>query len=59
MRDCMRTSNDPRQSWIELLNANPEARQFWCDQSGRAAVQADTSLKGFAEEIDRLLDEPC
>ena len=57
--DCMRSSNEQRQSWIELLNANPEAREFWCDERGRAAVQSNASLKGFIEETNGLLDEPC
>jgi hypothetical protein len=57
--DCMRSSNEQRQSWIDLLNANPEARMFWCDQRGRAAVQSNASLKGFVEETNVLLDEPC
>jgi hypothetical protein len=57
--ECMRSSNDQRQSWIELLNANPEARTFWCDQRGSAAVQSNASLKGFVDEINMLLAEPC
>ena len=57
--ECMRSSNDPRQSWLELLNANPEARKFWCDQRGSAVVQSNASLKEFIEEANALLDEPC
>ena len=57
--DCMRNSSDQRQSWIELLNANPEARKFWCDQRGRAAVGSNASLKEFVEQTNALLDEPC
>ena len=55
--ECMRGSNDQRQSWIELLNANPEARKFWCDQ--RAAVQSNASLKEFVDETTNVLAEPC
>ena len=57
--ECMRRSNVQRQSWIELLNANPEAREFWCDQCERAAVQSNASLKEFVEQTDALLAEPC
>ena len=57
--ECMRSSTDERQSWIELLNANPEARKFWCDQRGRAAVQSNASLKGFVDETNGLLADPC
>jgi hypothetical protein len=57
--ECMRRSNDQRQSWIELLNANAEAGNFWCDQRGRAAVQSNASLKEFVEETNGLLADPC
>ena len=57
--DCMRSSNDQRQSWIERLNANPEARKFWCDERKRAAVQSNASLKESVEQTNALLSEPC
>ena len=58
--ECMRSSNDPGQSWLERLNANPEARKFWCDQrGGAAAVQSNASLKEFVEATNGLLAEPC
>ena len=57
--ECMRSSNDQRQSWIELLNANPEAHKFWCAESGRDAVQSNTSLKESVEQTNALLAEPC
>jgi uncharacterized protein DUF6152 len=57
--ECMRSSSDRRQSWLERLNANLEARKFWCDERGRAAIQSNASLKGFVEEINVLLAEPC
>src|SRR5262245_3858889 len=57
--ECMRSSNVQRQSWIERLNANPEAHQFWCEQRGRAAAQSNVSLKEFIEDTNVLLAEPC
>ena len=57
--ECMLRSNDQRQSWVELLNANPEARKFWCDQRGRDAVQSNASLKEFVEQTDALLVDHC
>ena len=57
--ECMRSSKDRRQSWIERLNANAEARKFWCDQRSRAAAQSNASLKEFVEETNGLLDDPC
>ena len=58
--ECMRGSNDPRQSWLERLNANPEAHKFWCEQRARAAaVQSNAELKEFVEETNGALAEPC
>ena len=57
--ECMLSSNQPRQSWLERLNANPEARKFWCEQRERNAAQSNASLKEFVEETNALLYEPC
>jgi len=57
--ECMRSSNEQSQSWLERLNANPEARKFWCDQRGRAAARSDAPLQEFVERTNGLLDEPC
>ena len=57
--ECMRSSNHQRQSWIERLNANPEAREFWCEQRGRTAAQSNASLQEYIEQTNALLDEPC
>jgi len=57
--ECMRSSKDQRQPWLERLNANPEARKFWCEQRERNAAQSNASLKEFVEEINVLLAEPC
>ena len=57
--ECMRSSNDQRQSWLERLNANPEAHKFWCEQRARAAAQSNEPLKEFVEETNGLLDDPC
>ena len=56
--EFMRSSNDRRQQWLDLLNA-PNAREQWCDQRGYAAVQSNASLRAFVEEINGLLEDPC
>ena len=57
--ECMRTSNDQRQPWLDLLNANASQHQLWCAQRGYAAVQSNVSLKEFVDEINGLLADPC
>ena len=59
IRECMRSANDQRQPWLDLLNPNGTARRLWCEQRGYAAVQSNASLKEFVEETSALLDEPC
>jgi len=57
--ECMRSSNDLRKQWLDLLNANAGAHQFWCEQRGYAVVRTNASLKEFVDEINGLLAEPC
>jgi hypothetical protein len=56
---CMRTSDDSRQSWLDFLNANPRARDGWCEQRRRASIQSDESSRSFADELNGLIDRPC
>jgi hypothetical protein len=59
MGECMRTSDDQRQSWLHFLNANARARQAWCEQRGYMQAQSNTSLRKFVEEINGLIEMPC
>jgi hypothetical protein len=55
----MRLPDQPRQAWVDFLNADSRARQGWCEQRGREAVRSDVSLQAFVQEIDGLLETPC
>lgn len=57
--ECIRSSDDERQSWLDLLDSNPSIRQAWCQQRESARVQSTPSLREFVEETDALLDKPC
>lgn len=57
--ECIRSSDDPRESWAEFLNANAQARAAFCKQGRNADVQSNASLKELVEEVDRALDDPC
>ena len=57
--ECMRSSNDQRQPWVDFLNADASAHEQWCAQERYAGVQTNASLKEFVDEIDGLLDIPC
>lgn len=57
--ECIRSSDDPRESWAEFLNANGQARASFCRQTRNAQVQSNASLKELVEEVDRALDDPC
>jgi hypothetical protein len=57
--ECMRLSEEPDQAWIDFLNADGNARQAWCEQRGRAGVQANASLRVLIEDVNSLIDAPC
>jgi hypothetical protein len=57
--ECIRSSDEQRQPWLDFLDSNAGARQAWCEQKGRAHVQSTASLKGLFDEIDGLIGDPC
>ena len=57
--ECIRSSDDPRESWAAFLNANAQSRAAFCKQGLSADVQSNASLKELVEEVDRALDDPC
>lgn len=59
LSECMRSSDEPRQSWLSVINSNPSVREAWCTQRDYSAIRLDASLHDFVEEIDRSLAEPC
>lgn len=57
--ECMRSSDDQRQSWLDFLTANPAAWQAWCQQREFAVGESAASLRDFMEEIDGALVKAC
>jgi len=57
--ECIRSSDDQRQSWLDFVNSNPRVRQAWCEQRGYAHVQSTASLRELVGEINSLIDSPC
>ena len=57
--ECIRSSNGERQQWLDLLSANPRARELWCEQRRYEAVRSNAPLRDLVEEINGLLDNPC
>lgn len=57
--ECIRSSDEQRQSWLDFLDTDPRARQLWCEQRRYAHVQSTASLKEFIEGINRSMDNPC
>lgn len=56
--ECIRTSDEPRQSWVDFLNADPRIGEIWCTQR-RNSKQATPAMRAFVEEIHTLLRTPC
>jgi hypothetical protein len=55
--NCIRP-NDRPESWLAFLNADPLARELWCNSQGFVGV-ASTAPKGFVDEVNGLLVDPC
>lgn len=56
---CIRSSSEPRETWLAVLNADLQIQETWCVQRGRKPNQDDESLRTYVEEITRLLNRPC
>jgi hypothetical protein len=56
---CIRSSDEPRESWLAFLNSDSRVQWIWCDQRGRQANQETASSRAYGEEITRLLTTPC
>ena len=60
LSECMRSSDDPRQVWLDFVNSNPGVRQIWCTQRrDYSVVRLDASLGELVEEVNRSLVDPC
>jgi Family of unknown function (DUF6152) len=57
--ECIRTSDDDRQSWLDFLNSETSARQAWCEQRRYTLVQSAAPLKELIDEINASLESPC
>jgi hypothetical protein len=57
--ECIRSSDDPRQAWLDFLDSDRRARQAWCEQRAHTHNQSNASLRGLVEEINGLIDNPC
>jgi len=57
--ECIRSTDNQRQSWLDFLNTSPGARQAWCEQRNYSLVQSNAALRAFVEQIDSLLTDPC
>lgn len=59
LSECIRSSDEPRQSWLDFLNADARAHDVWCDQRRYTVQQSNAPLQAFADEINGLTAMPC
>ena len=59
LSECIRSSGEPLQSWIDYINSRPQIRDNWCQQRGYPHIRSDQSLAELVDEIDALIDRPC
>lgn len=57
--NCIRP-NDSAQSWVEFVNDNAMAREYWCNSRTPFASRAGSiAPSAFVDEITRQLATPC
>jgi hypothetical protein len=59
LSECIRSSDDSRQSWIEFLEANPRVLDAWCEQTAYEHVRSTASLQELITEVNAALDRRC
>jgi uncharacterized protein DUF6152 len=59
LAECVRTSNDAKQPWVDFLNTSSRALELWCQQRRYVAVQSNAPLRDLVEEINGQLESPC
>jgi hypothetical protein len=59
LAECVRTSNDAKQPWVDFLNTSSRARELWCQQRRYVAVQSNAPLRDLVEEINGQLESRC
>lgn len=58
LSECIRTSEEPRQVWLDLLNSDSQFGEAWCQQRINS-TQSTPAMKAFVEEFNKLLIKPC
>lgn len=59
LSECVRSSDGPRQSWLDFLSSSARARQAWCEQSRYAVVQSNVALQTLLEEVRSSIPDLC
>jgi hypothetical protein len=56
LENCIRPG-DQTKTWVDLLNADPRARQIWCNT--QLASMSRAISKELVDEINRRMANPC
>jgi len=59
LSECMRSSDEDRQSWLDFLRSDRRVMDAWCQQQAYEVIRTDTALAAYVGEIDGLLERPC
>ena len=55
--NCVRPNERP-EPWLDFLQADPLAREFWCNVPAFVGV-ASTAPNGFVDDVNERLTDPC
>ncbi|HUQ52772.1 MAG TPA: hypothetical protein VM692_11165, partial [Gammaproteobacteria bacterium] len=54
--ECVRSSTEPRESWLAFLRSNPRA---WCEQRRRPEDWSTVASRELAAELEAAIGTPC
>jgi hypothetical protein len=55
--NCIRP-DDSLQTWVDFVNTNPMAREYWCNRRG-VVKASSVATPSFVDEIDGRMAQPC
>lgn len=59
LTECIRSSGEPRQPWLDFLNSDTRAHDMWCQERRRTSIQSTPLVADYFEEVDGQLTHPC
>jgi len=57
--ECIQSSDEPRQVWLDFINSTARVRDAWCQQKAYVHVRSTETLAELVDEVNGSIDNPC